>query len=41
LRKTDAERRERYLKTTEGERFLKQQIKDLLEDLNNSGIVQW
>jgi putative endonuclease len=41
LKKTDAERRERYLKTTEGKRFLKQQIKDLLENLNNSGIVQW
>lgn len=28
--KSDAARRERYLKTTEGKRFLKQQIKDFL-----------
>ena len=31
LRKSDALRREKYLKTTEGKRFLKRQIKDLLE----------
>ena len=30
LLKSDAERRERYLKTTEGKYFLRQQIKDLL-----------
>jgi putative endonuclease len=30
LLKEDATRRERYLKTTEGKRFLKQQIRDLL-----------
>ena len=30
LLKTDAQRRERYLKTTEGKRFLKQQIRDLI-----------
>jgi putative endonuclease len=35
--KTDARRRERYLKTTEGRRFLRQQIRDFL--LNHSGIV--
>ena len=29
--KSDAQRREKYLKTTEGRRFLNQQIKDLLE----------
>lgn len=29
LLKSDAQRRERYLKTTEGRRFLKQQLKDL------------
>jgi len=28
--KSDAVRRERYLKTTEGKRFLRQQIRDLL-----------
>ncbi|MCG2686424.1 GIY-YIG nuclease family protein [Candidatus Parcubacteria bacterium] len=32
-KKSDAQRRERYLKTTEGKRFLRQQIRDLLEDL--------
>ncbi len=32
-RKSDAERREKYLKTTEGKRFLKQQIRDLLLDI--------
>ena len=30
LLKSDAQRRERYLKTTEGKRLLKQQIKDIL-----------
>ncbi len=40
LRKTDAERRERYLKTSEGKRFLKQQIRDFLESINNWEIVQ-
>ena len=30
LLKSDAARREKYLKTTEGKRFLRQQIKDLL-----------
>jgi len=34
LKKTDAERRERFLKTTEGKRLLKQQIKDELENIN-------
>jgi len=40
LIKSDAERRERYLKTTEGKRFLRQQIKDLLLTLNkqNGGV---
>jgi putative endonuclease len=33
LKKSDAERREKYLKTTEGKRFLKQQIRDLLESI--------
>ena len=33
LLKSDAERRERFLKTTEGEYFLRQQIKDLLTKL--------
>jgi len=33
LLKSDARRREKYLKTTEGKRFLKQQIKDLLEKI--------
>ena len=28
---SDARRRERYLKTTEGKRFLRQQIRDLLQ----------
>ena len=30
LLKTDAQRRERFLKTTEGKRLLKQQLRDLL-----------
>jgi len=34
LNKSDALRRERYLKTTEGKRFLRQQIKLLLKELN-------
>ena len=29
---SDARRREKYLKTTEGKRFLKQQIRDLLKE---------
>lgn len=33
LQKTDAQRRERFLKTTEGKRLLKQQYKDILEAL--------
>ena len=37
LLKTDAERRERFLKTTEGRRLLKQQIKNLLNELGSSG----
>lgn len=32
---SDARRREKYLKTTEGKRFLKQQIRDLLIELKN------
>ncbi len=31
LLKTDAERREKFLKTTEGRRLLKQQYRDILE----------
>ena len=33
LLKTDAERREKYLKSTEGKRFLKQQLKDFFETI--------
>ncbi len=33
LLKSDALRREKYLKTTEGKRFLKQQIRDLLDKI--------
>jgi len=33
LRKSDAMRREKYLKTTEGKYFLRQQIKDFLNEL--------
>ena len=33
LRKSDAERRESFLKTTEGKRLLRMQIRDLLEDV--------
>ena len=36
---SDARRRERFLKTTEGKRLLKQQIKDLLQSDAHSGIV--
>jgi putative endonuclease len=32
--KEDAERREKFLKTTEGRRLLKQQIKEVLKKLN-------
>ncbi|MFH0892326.1 MAG: GIY-YIG nuclease family protein [Candidatus Falkowbacteria bacterium] len=32
--KSDAKRREKYLKTTEGRYFLKQQIKDFLKTIN-------
>ena len=39
LLKSDAVRREKFLKTTEGKRYLQKQIKDLLADLN-SGVVQ-
>ncbi len=31
LLKTDAMRREKFLKTTEGKRFLRQQIRDILK----------
>ena len=34
LEERDARRREKYLKTTEGKRFLKQQLKELLTKLN-------
>ena len=34
LLKTDAKRREKYLKTTEGKRFLRQQIRDLLAEID-------
>ncbi|MDX9913524.1 MAG: GIY-YIG nuclease family protein [Candidatus Moranbacteria bacterium] len=33
LLKEDAQRREKYLKTTEGKRFLKQQLKTLFEKI--------
>ncbi len=35
LLKSDALRRERYLKTTEGKRFLRQQIRDYLFSVSN------
>jgi putative endonuclease len=34
LRKTDADRRERFLKTTEGKRLLRQQLRDILKEKN-------
>jgi putative endonuclease len=34
IKESDARRREKYLKTSEGKYFLKQQIKDLLEEMN-------
>lgn len=37
LLKSDAERWEKFLKTTEGRRLLKQQLKDLLNKLGSSG----
>ena len=37
LLRSDAQRREKYLKTTEGKRFLKQQIRDYLR-LNHMGL---
>ena len=33
---SDARRREKYLKTTEGKYFLKQQIRDLMKDMQIS-----
>ncbi len=33
---SDARRREKFLKTTEGKRLLKQQIRDILNDSNGS-----
>jgi putative endonuclease len=33
LLKSDAQRRERYLKTSEGKKFLRQQIRDLLNNM--------
>jgi len=35
--KSDANRREKFLKTTEGQRLLKQQLKDLLNNLRKGG----
>ena len=34
-KESDARRREKYLKTSEGKKFLKQQIRDLLEELSS------
>ena len=39
LLKKDAERREKFLKTTEGKRFLNQQLKELLKNIVRSGEV--
>ena len=43
LKKSDAERREKFLKTTEGKRLLRMQIKDMLIEIGypikNSEIV--
>ncbi|HOX41058.1 MAG TPA: GIY-YIG nuclease family protein [bacterium] len=36
--KSDAQRRERFLKTTEGKRLLRQQIRDILEKLHYRSI---
>lgn len=36
LLKSDAARREKFLKTTEGRRLLKQQLKDILKKSENS-----
>jgi len=38
LLKSDAQRREKFLKTTEGKRLLKLQIKDCLEEFRGSGL---
>ena len=35
---SDARRRERFLKTTEGKRFLRQQIRDVLQ---SKGVIEW
>ncbi len=37
--KSDAQRRERFLKTSEGKRLLRQQIRDLLIEIKYSEIV--
>ena len=39
LCKSDAQRREKFLKTTEGKRLLKQQIRDTLEITSSNGEV--
>jgi len=39
LSESDARRRKRYLKTTEGKRFLRQQIRDLLEIIKQGGVA--
>ena len=35
--KSDAQRREKFLKTTEGKRLLKQQLRDILTKINDPG----
>lgn len=37
--KSDAQRREKFLKTTEGKRLLRQQLRDILEEIKYSEIV--
>ncbi len=39
LKESDARRREKYLKTTEGKRFLRQQIRDLLIDVEQGEVA--
>ncbi|MBU1110364.1 GIY-YIG nuclease family protein [Patescibacteria group bacterium] len=40
IKESDARRREKFLKTTEGKRLLRMQIKDLLEEIDYSPIIR-
>ncbi len=39
--KSDAQRRERFLKTTEGRRLLKMQYRDIIQQMQTSRAEEW